>query len=243
MPRPSRHTPRPLRTLAGVVAALAIVPALALAQAKDGAEKRLYRWTDENGKVHYTDALPPEAVNRARAELSLSTGLVRSEVGRQLSAAERRALEAEALASAEARQRLENLQRAEEAKISSFRTEEDLRASYSDRQATIDETLLSLEAALEAQRTSLHQQLGVAGDAELAGRPVPPRTVVVINRLREELKNQEQARIARAAEKQVLDEELERLVALFRERRQQDEAEAAANALPEASGSTGSPET
>jgi hypothetical protein len=102
--------------------------------------------------------------------------------------------------------------------VSSFRTEEDLRAAYTERQSVIDETLDSLEAAISAQRGSLHQQLGVAGDAELAGRPVAERTAAVILELREEMQKQEQTRVERAAEKQVLGEELERLVALFRER-------------------------
>ena len=90
--------------------------------------------------------------------------------------------------------------------------------AYIDRQMVIDETLESLEAAINSQRGSLHQQLGVAGDAELAGRPVAERTIEVIFELREELQKQEQARVERAAERQVLGEEMERLVVLFRER-------------------------
>lgn len=228
----------PLLAPLALVAAITIaLPAGALAQAKAEAEKKLYRWTDSSGKVHYTDALPPEVVNQAREELSASTGLVRAEVGRALTTDERRALEARAATDAAARLRLENNRRAEEAKVSSFRTEDDLRAAYVDRQTVIDETLVSLEAALDAQRGSLRQQLGVAGDAELAGRPVPPRTLSVIGELRAELRKQEQARLERAAEKQVLQEEMERLVTLFRERQARDEAEA------ESSGPSTAPDT
>lgn len=209
--------------------AAALVAGLPAAQAQQGqeAEKKLYRWVDSTGKVHYTDALPPEVVNQARAELSARTGLVREEIGRALTEEERRALAAQLADEAARQAQLENARRAEEAKVSSFRTEADLRAAYVDRQAVIDETLESLEAALEAQRGSLHQQMGVAGDAELAGRPVTPRTLSVIADLREELKKQEQARIERAAEKQVLQEEMERLIVLFRERQAADAALAA----------------
>ena len=212
--------------------ATALAAALALAIAGEAAavERTLYRWVDSTGKVHYTDALPPEAVNQARAELSARTGLVRAEIGRALTAEERRALEAEAAASAEARTRLENLRRADEAKVSSFRSEDDLREAYSERKLAIDETLESLEAALASQRGSLHQQLAVAGDAELAGRPVAPNTLETIGALRRELANQEQARIERAAEKQVLSEEMSRLVELFRERQQRDQPAAAPEA-------------
>ncbi len=202
---------------------LAVAPA-ALAQET---ERKLYRWTDSTGKFHYTDSLPPDIVNQARAELSARTGLVRREIGRALTEAERRELEAELASETERVTRRENIRRAEEAKVSSFRTEAALRAAYIERQAVIDETIESLEAALDAQRSSLHQQLGLAGDAELAGRPVAERTRSIIADLRNELSRQEQARIERAAERQVLQEEMERLVVLFRERQQAADREAA----------------
>ncbi|HAI59907.1 MAG TPA: hypothetical protein DCM32_08540, partial [Xanthomonadaceae bacterium] len=135
-----------LATLAAALA-IAVTPSAAAA-----VERTLYRWVDSTGKVHYTDALPPEAVNKARAELSARTGLVRAEIGRALTAEERRALEAEAAASAAVRTRRENLKRADEAKVSSFRSEDDLRAVYGERKLAIDETLDSLEAALASQR-------------------------------------------------------------------------------------------
>lgn len=214
-----RRVIRPAALAVALLAALPIAIAPVAAQGNtDAPEKKLYRWTDSSGKVHYTDALPADVVNQARAELSVATGLVRSTVDRALTPEERRAAEAEARRAAEAQARVENSQRSEEAKVSSFRTEEDLRMAYIDRQKVIDETLESLEAAINSQRGSLHQQLGVAGDAELAGRPVAERTIEVIFELREELQKQEQARVERAAERQVLGEEMERLVVLFRER-------------------------
>jgi hypothetical protein len=216
---PDRRMMRPATLVIALLAALPMVVGPVLAQRTDAtAEKKLYRWTDSNGKVHYTDALPPDVVNQARAELSATTGLVRSTIDRALTPEERRAAELAALRAAEDQARVENSRRSEEAKVSSFRTEEDLRAAYVDRQKVIDETLESLEAAINSQRGSLHQQLGVAGDAELAGRPVAARTIEVIFELREEVQKQEQARVERAAERQVLGEEMERLIVLFRER-------------------------
>ena len=227
----ARSLPCPTALAVALLVAIPLISGPVAAQRTEAtAEKKLYRWTDSSGKVHYTDALPPDVVNQARAELSATTGLVRSTVDRALTPEERRAAEAAALNAAEAQARVENTRRAEEAKVSSFRTEDDLRAAYVDRQKVIDETLESLEAAIGAQRGSLHQQLGVAGDAELAGRPVAERTTAVILELREELQKQEQARVERAAERQVLGEELERLVVLFRERQAARERETASDA-------------
>jgi len=116
------------------------------------------------------------------------------------------------------RTRIENTRRADEAKVSSFRSEDELRAAYAERASIIDETLASLQATIDAQRDSLMQQLALAGDAELAARTVPERNAAIIGELRREIINQEQAVVLRAAEKQALQEERERLVLLFHER-------------------------
>lgn len=184
------------------------------------AERRLFRWVDVEGRVHYTDALPAEAIDKARQELSLVTGLVTGEVGRALTAEERRRAETEAVTVATRRQREENLRRSDEAKVASFTSEEELRAAYRQRGVMIEETLDALRAAIDAQRTSLGQQLAVAGEAELAGRPVPERTRLAIQELRRELLRQQQFIVERSAERHALEEELERLVRLFHERRE-----------------------
>jgi uncharacterized protein DUF4124 len=48
---------------------LLLVGTMAIAFAH-GAHAALYKWTDERGIVHYSDKLPPEAVNRASIQLS-----------------------------------------------------------------------------------------------------------------------------------------------------------------------------
>lgn len=205
-----------LMPLLATVLALAVA-GVAVGQAASS-ERRLYRWTDASGKVHYTDALPPEVVDKARQELSAQTGLIREAVGRALSAEERRAAAARAEAEAVRQTWIENTRRADEAKVSSFRSEDELRTAYAERAAILNETLASLQAAIDAQRESLMQQLALAGDAELAARAVPERNAAIIGELRREIINQEQAVLLRAAEKQALQEELERLVLLFRQR-------------------------
>ena len=54
------------------------------------ASKRLYRWVDRDGKVQFSDSLPPEAVDQARTEISES-GRVVADVDRALTAEERAA--------------------------------------------------------------------------------------------------------------------------------------------------------
>ena len=46
-------------------------------------EAKLYKWTDENGKVHYSDKMPPDQIKNAHEKLS-DQGLVKEKVEREL---------------------------------------------------------------------------------------------------------------------------------------------------------------
>jgi len=64
---------------------------------------QLYKWTDENGKVQYSDTVPPTAMDRARKELR-SDGTVKQETGRAATAEEKRLAAAKAAEEAKARE-------------------------------------------------------------------------------------------------------------------------------------------
>ena len=204
---------------------LAIATVLALllalpASAQNSGAKRLYRWVDANGKVHYSDALPPEAVNQARAEISASSGLVRDTVDRALSDAERldaQAREAAAVRAAEAAAR----QRAvDEVELASYATEVDLDEAFAERRASLEESIRTQDEGLAAQVAALADVLERAGDEELAGRPVPATLQASITDQRAEILKQEALRLQRAGERVALEEELARLHALHQERQQ-----------------------
>lgn len=204
---------------------LAIATVLALllalpASAQNSGAKRLYRWVDANGKVHYSDALPPEAVNQARAEISASSGLVRDTVDRALSDAERldaQAREAAAVRAAEAAAR----QRAvDEVELASYATEADLDEAFAERRASLEESIRTQDEGLAAQVAALADVLERAGDEELAGRPVPATLQASITDQRAEILKQEALRLQRAGERVALEEELARLHALHQERQQ-----------------------
>jgi hypothetical protein len=87
------------KTILAVALAATLVAGAVSAQSKGG--PKLYRWVDKDGKVHYDDALPPEAVNQARTEFSAKTGSVAGQVERALTPEERAAQEAAARSAAE----------------------------------------------------------------------------------------------------------------------------------------------
>ena len=71
-----------------VTCALAVVFVTAAGVASHS-QAQLYKWVDENGKVQYSDTVPPAAVDRARKELR-TDGTVKRETERATTAEERR---------------------------------------------------------------------------------------------------------------------------------------------------------
>ena len=69
---------------------LTVTCALALAVSVAGhSHAQLYKWFDENGKVQYSDTVPPAAIDRARKELR-TDGTIKQETYRAATAEERR---------------------------------------------------------------------------------------------------------------------------------------------------------
>ncbi|MBD8527022.1 DUF4124 domain-containing protein [Pseudomarimonas arenosa] len=150
---------------------LAVTLALAGVSADVHAQK-LYRWTDKDGKVHYSDHVPPDAVENARDELNKS-GLKVGEVDRALTPAEleaqRKQLEAEALA---AKQQAEKEQ-ADSVLLSSYGSVEQLDKAYAERFALIDQSIESAQIGINSQEKSLAELLQHAASLERQGKPVP----------------------------------------------------------------------
>ncbi|MEL1263138.1 hypothetical protein [Pseudoxanthomonas putridarboris] len=166
--------------LAGAL--LALAPA-AIAQK---APKKLFCW-EENGRRVCSDALPPEAVNAAREEISAASGLRTGEIGRALTDEER------AQAAVEAQQRMmdkaaeETRRRTDAAMLLSYRSEDDLRRVFTERTTIVDNNVRTARYNVVSLREGLVSLLQTAGDRELAGRPVAPEMAANIRQRHAEL--------------------------------------------------------
>jgi hypothetical protein len=75
--------------------------------AQQGTERKMYKWTDENGIVHYTETIPPEYANRDREVLNDQGVRVATEEG-EVTPEERAELERlAAIAESERQERLD----------------------------------------------------------------------------------------------------------------------------------------
>lgn len=200
---------------------LAILSALLVAGSADaqeqGGKKKLYRWVDKDGKVQFSDALPPEAVDQARTEINARSGRATGNVDRALTDEERIAKEKADAEKARAEKDAEHARMTEEAMIASFQTEEDLRRSFQVRVELMRQTLDAIEAGIASQRTSLSGLLAQAAEAELAGTAVGSKQRIAITELHTEMVKQQQMLVLKQGELEELDAELVRLVERFRE--------------------------
>jgi hypothetical protein len=105
----------------------------------------LYKWTDEQGVVHYTDKIPPEVVNRGSVELSKQgmpgkktdpLGTPEQQQARAAEAARQRAL---------AKER-EDVARQDRAVLDSYTTESDIDLARNRALKTIDSALQSAQS-------------------------------------------------------------------------------------------------
>ena len=193
----------------GLVLALCALTASAAAQ--KAPEKRLYCWEEEGRRV-CGDALPADAVDAARTELSVRSGRPLARLPEQLTPEERAAAEAaarqaEVAANAEAA-RL----RRERAMAESYATEEELRKAFDDRIVLVDEGLKTSRMGVTNLRQSLVSLLRQANDLELQGQPVRKGLVDGIQSQHHDLLRQQAIMRQQLEERASLDAELEHAV-------------------------------
>lgn len=195
--------------------ALTAAALAAPAGAQEAGKKKLYCW-NEGGRKVCGDALPANAVDSARTEISSKSGLPTGQVGRALTAEERLAAAAQAEIDRqnqfkEAAQRMR-----EHAMAESYATEADLRRAFNDRIALLDDTIKAAQLSIGGLRQSLISLLRQAGDAELAGKPVPANLTGTIRTQHAELMRQQGLLAAHRQNRSEIDVELDHALQTYR---------------------------
>lgn len=196
--------------------ASALLLALVAGSAQAQERKKLYRWTDDKGEVHYTDQLPPEAAQSQRDELN-KEGRAVERVERAKTPEERAVFEAEQARLAE-KQRLAN----ETAKMDgvltmSYPSEADLARAYQERFDLLARNVESAEIGIRSQDKALTDLLTHAADLERNGKPVPDGVVHSIGKARQQLADQRVFLANRETERIELQKEYDAVLARYRE--------------------------
>lgn len=177
--------------------------------------KKLYCW-DQNGQRTCSDTLPSEAVNQARDEINANSGMRSAEIDRALNADER------AVAAAAAAQQQADLaaeqtrKRTDQALLTTFQSEDDLRRVFAERTALIDNNVQTARYNVSSLREGLITLLRDAGNRELAGQKVPDKLAGDIQKRHNELIWQQRLQASFERQRVELDGEIEQILQRYR---------------------------
>jgi hypothetical protein len=154
-----------------------------------GSVHNRYKWTDGQGNLHYSDALPPEAVKYGYEVVS-PQGVVIKHVDRPKTAEERAAAKAELAKAQAAKDAVETRARADQQLIAAYPTEDDLKRAQHQQQDMLEQNLNSARVSLQSQEKSLAELLGHAAELDSSGKSVPPALAKRIADARKQVEDQ-----------------------------------------------------
>jgi chromosome segregation ATPase len=189
-----------------------------------------YKWVDDQGVVHYTDKMPPEAINKGNVELN-KQGVPIKKTEPALTPEQRRVREAEEERARQAAKAREEVARKDRALLQSYTTESEIDLSKKRALGTIDAQMQSAQAYV-AILTKRKDEIQVRV-AALNGKPQPASLEREVANVNEELEKQADLIATKRKELAVVTARYDADKQRWRELKQIAEAEAeAANAAP-----------
>ncbi len=210
MKQPSSKSVRTvIRTLlsAALLAVLVAPPAQAA---------RLYKWTDENGKVHYGDKIPPEYAKQERKVLNEQGVAVKT-----LDAAKTPEQLAEEARLAEQRREQERIEAEKAAHdrmlLATFTSEDDMVMTRDGKIAAIDGILRVTRGRIDNVEETIAELTREAAELERAGKPVPARLHEQIQTARAQSQRYHDYITAKRQEQEGIRQQFEADIRRFRE--------------------------
>lgn len=186
-----------------------------------------YKWVDDQGVVHYTDKMPPEAINKGSVELN-KQGVPIKKTDPALTPEQRRAKEAEDERQRQAARAREEIARKDRALLQSYTTESEIDLSKKRALGTIDaqmQSALAYVTTLTKRKEEIQAKI-----TALNGKPQPPNLEREMASVDEELEKQGELIATKKREAAAVTARYDADKARWRELRQAAEAEAEAAA-------------
>ncbi len=193
----------------------ALLGALLLASGPAAAGK-LYKWVDENGKVHYGDKIPPKYAKQEKHILN-ERGI---EVDRIEAAKTPEQIEEERRL--EEKRKEEERRRAEQAAhdrmlLATFTSEDDMIMTRNGKLAAIDASIRVTRERITKLEQNLVNLSREAANMERAGKPVPDKLQEEIVAARAQIQRYRDYIAAKRREQQQIRDQFERDIKRFRE--------------------------
>lgn len=160
-----------------------------LCSAAEASKHNRYKWYDADGNLHYSDALPAEAVKYGY-ELVSPQGVIIKHVDRAKTAEERVAAKAELAKTQAAKDAAANRIHTDQQMVAAYPTEDDLKRAQRQQSEMLEQNLNSARISLQSQEKSLAELLGHAADLDSTNKEVPPELAKRIGILRKQVEDQ-----------------------------------------------------
>jgi hypothetical protein len=168
--------------VAGIAAALLLAPG--------AGQATTYKWVDDQGIVHYTDRVPPEAVNKGNVELN-KQGVPVKKTDPALTPEQLRARAQEEERARVLAKQQEEVARRDRALLSSFTSESEIDLARNRTLQTIDSVIQSSKAYSE-QLTKRKAKIETARTTEYANKALPAAMERELENINAELARQEE---------------------------------------------------
>ncbi len=156
---------------------------------------KLYKWVDENGKVHYSDKLPPDQIKHAHETLN-DQGVVKEKVERDLTDEEKKAKAAEFKRQREqAKQEAieaERLEKERNAILMSYSSADQIKRLKQERISAIERNIETAKSNLVIQEKNQKDLMSRAADKERSGEVVSDVFMSQIEQIKDQIKFQKQ---------------------------------------------------
>ena len=133
--------------------------------------KKLYKWVDENGKVTYSDQVPPDQIKKEHQELN-QDGVVLEKIKNVMTPAERKAEREAKRKQIEAEKLAAKLEVQRKNIIKSYTNEAEIVRLKEERLSALERNIESAKQSLDFQKTSREQLLSMAAAKERSGKKV-----------------------------------------------------------------------
>ncbi len=133
--------------------------------------KKLYKWVDENGKVTYSDQVPPDQIKKEHQELN-QDGVVLEKIKNVKTPAEREAEREAKRKQIEAEKLAAKLEVQRKNIIKSYTNEAEIIRLKEERLSALERNIESAKQSLDFQKTSREQLLSMAAAKERSGKKV-----------------------------------------------------------------------
>ncbi|AVP95819.1 hypothetical protein C7S18_00765 [Ahniella affigens] len=164
-----------------------LLAASVAAQGNQEKPKKLYRWVDAQGNVHYSDTVPSDEIKNGRQEI---VGSSVKTVARQKTPEELEAERQAALVEAELKRIRDAQDIADRALLMTYTSETDLFSARDKEIEGVDGTLATNKMAIASHEKALTDMLDSAAEFERAKKPVPKTMTDSINKIRKDLEEQ-----------------------------------------------------